>query len=229
MFNQAVHPPIGLIIADEGHRLKSIEAKTTKALRSLKTQRRVVLSGTPIQNNLQEYYAMVDFVNPGILSDFKTFKKTYEQPILRSREPGASLAQKTLGQSRADELAELSQNYILRRGSDVIAHHLPPRHDYCLFIALTKAQRKIYASILATPEIRAVFSGEVSQRLVLINTLRKLCNVCSHLLLPLVLLTHPCATTFNASKVCRFTHGRRFDPKPSRKLVVLISSMGNTQ
>ncbi|KAG0142161.1 hypothetical protein CROQUDRAFT_97881 [Cronartium quercuum f. sp. fusiforme G11] len=171
-----VYPPIGLIIADEGHRLKSIEAKTTQALRSLKTRRRVVLTGTPIQNNLNEYYAMVDFVNPGILSDFKTFKKTYEQPILKSREPGSSPAQKELGQSRADELAELSNSYVLRRGSDVIAHHLPPRHDYCVFIALTATQKKIYKSILASPETRAVFAGESSQHLVLINTLKKLCN-----------------------------------------------------
>ncbi|KAH9816886.1 P-loop containing nucleoside triphosphate hydrolase protein [Melampsora americana] len=171
-----VYPPIGLIIADEGHRLKSIEAKTTQALRTLKTQRRVVLSGTPIQNNLNEYYAMVDFVNPGILSDLKSFKKKFEQPIAKSREPGSTPSQKALGRSRAEELAELSDSYVLRRGSDVISHHLPPRHDYCLFIDLAAAQKKIYAATLASPEIRAVFSGESSQQLVLINTLKKLCN-----------------------------------------------------
>ncbi|KAI8453075.1 SNF2 family N-terminal domain-containing protein [Phakopsora pachyrhizi] len=172
----SAYPPVGLIIADEGHRLKSVEAKTTKALRTLKTQRRVVLSGTPIQNNLTEYYAMVDFVNPGILGDYRSFKKIFEQPILKSREPSCSIGQKALGETRAEELAQLSKNYVLRRGSEMMAQHLPPRHDYCVFISLTEVQRKIYEAILDSQEIREVFSGDVSQHLVLINTLKKLCN-----------------------------------------------------
>ncbi|MBW0466235.1 hypothetical protein O181_005950 [Austropuccinia psidii MF-1] len=171
-----LHPPIGLIIADEGHRLKSIEAKTTQALRSLNTIRRVVLSGTPIQNNLTEYYSMVDFVNPGILNDHRTFKKTFEQPILKSREPHCTLAQRSQGEARAEELATMSRSFVLRRGSEVIAQYLPPRHDYCVFVSPTLVQRKIYEAILDSTEIRAVFSGDTSQHLVLINTLKKLCN-----------------------------------------------------
>jgi DNA repair and recombination protein RAD54B len=66
---------IGLMICDEGHRLKSAGAKTTKALRELETERRVILSGTPIQNELSEFHAMVDFVNPGILDSYSSFKK----------------------------------------------------------------------------------------------------------------------------------------------------------
>lgn len=53
-----------LIICDEGHKLKNAEIKTTKAVASLPGKRRVILSGTPIQNNLDEFYAMVNFVNP---------------------------------------------------------------------------------------------------------------------------------------------------------------------
>ena len=68
-------PPVGLIICDEGHRLKSSEAKTTQALRSLTTARRVILTGTPIQNDLGEFHAMADLVNPGVLDTYATFKK----------------------------------------------------------------------------------------------------------------------------------------------------------
>lgn len=169
-------PPIGLVIADEGHRLRSIEAKTTQALRSLKTQRRVVLSGTPIQNNLTEYYAMIDFVNPGILEDYRTFKTKFEQPILKSREPYCNPVQKKHGEAQAEELAKMSRNYVLRRGSEVIKEHLPPRHDYCVFISSTMVQKNIYEAILDSPEIRNVFSGDTSQHLVLINILKQLCN-----------------------------------------------------
>jgi SNF2 family DNA or RNA helicase len=56
-----------LIICDEGHRLKNAEIKTTKAVASLPAKKRVILSGTPIQNNLDEFYAMVNFVNPEVL------------------------------------------------------------------------------------------------------------------------------------------------------------------
>ena len=70
-----IQPPIGLIICDEGHRLKSAGAKTTQALQSLNTARRIILSGTPIQNELSEFHAMVDFVNPGLLDSYNTFKK----------------------------------------------------------------------------------------------------------------------------------------------------------
>jgi DNA repair and recombination protein RAD54B len=166
-----------LIIADEGHRLRSIEAKTTQALRSLKTKRRVVLSGTPIQNNLTEYYAMVDFVNPGILEDYRTFKKKFEQPILKSREPCCNPVQRSEGEARAEELAKMSRHYVLRRGSEVIQEHLPPRHDYCVFISPTTVQRNIYQAVLDSPETRAIFSGDISQHLVLMNTLKLLCNV----------------------------------------------------
>ncbi|KAA1065260.1 helicase [Puccinia graminis f. sp. tritici] len=172
----SIYPPIGLIIADEGHRLRSIEAKTTQALRSLKTKRRVVLSGTPIQNNLTEYYAMVDFVNPGILDDYRTFKKKFEQPILKSREPCCNPVQRSEGEARAEELAKMSRHYVLRRGSEVIQEHLPPRHDYCVFISPTTVQRNIYQAVLDSPETRAIFSGDISQHLVLMNTLKLLCN-----------------------------------------------------
>jgi DNA repair and recombination protein RAD54B len=78
-------PPIDLIVCDEGHRLKSKDAKTTKMFEALSTPRRVILSGTPIQNDLSEFYAMVDFVCPGLLGDRNTFKKVFEDPIMKSR------------------------------------------------------------------------------------------------------------------------------------------------
>jgi len=172
----SIYPPIGLIIADEGHRLKSTEAKTTQALRSLKTKRRVVLSGTPIQNNLTEYFAMIDFINPGILDDYRTFKKKFEQPILKSREPCCNPVQRLQGEARAEELTKMSQHYVLRRGSEVIQEHLPRRYDYCVFISPTTVQRNIYEAVLDSPETRAIFSGDISQHLVLMNKLKLLCN-----------------------------------------------------
>lgn len=58
---------VGLLLCDEGHRLKNCENLTYNALMGLKTSRRVLLSGTPIQNDLTEYYSLIHFVNPGML------------------------------------------------------------------------------------------------------------------------------------------------------------------
>lgn len=59
--------PVGLVICDEGHRLKNAASQTYEALNDLKCQRRVLVSGTPIQNDLTEYFALLDFVNPKML------------------------------------------------------------------------------------------------------------------------------------------------------------------
>ena len=89
-----------IIIADEGHRLKSANIKTAQAIRSLNCRRRVLLSGTPVQNNLEEFYYVVDFVNPGLFGNYSSFKKVYEDPILRSRQPDCSRAEACLGVER---------------------------------------------------------------------------------------------------------------------------------
>jgi len=74
---------IGLLLCDEGHRLKNADSNTYVALTGLNVDRRVILSGTPIQNDLTEYYSLLDFANPGYLGTKADFRKKYELPILR--------------------------------------------------------------------------------------------------------------------------------------------------
>ncbi|KAG0049801.1 helicase [Gryganskiella cystojenkinii] len=94
---------IDIIIADEGHRLKSANIKTAQAIRSMPTKRRIILSGTPIQNDLGEFFAMIDFVNPGLFENYGSFKKVFEEPILRSRQPDCSRFDASLGTERIQE------------------------------------------------------------------------------------------------------------------------------
>lgn len=153
---KSIQPPIGLIICDEGHRLKSAGAKTTKALQAFSTKRRVILTGTPIQNELSEFHSMVDFINPGLFDDWNCFKRcvaapclpsmtilniafrlnsTYEQPILKSREPKATADVKELGQARGEALGAITRKFVLRRTSEVIAGYLPPKCAFQPFAA----------------------------------------------------------------------------------------------
>src|SRR6202044_3130150 len=78
--------PIGLLLCDEGHRLKNGESQTFTALTSLNVQKRVILSGTPIQNDLSEYFSLLNFANPNYLGTRIDFRKKYEIPILRGRD-----------------------------------------------------------------------------------------------------------------------------------------------
>ncbi|KAJ3518137.1 hypothetical protein NLJ89_g63 [Agrocybe chaxingu] len=68
-----LHPPIGLVICDEGHRLKSANNKTASVFKAFATRRRIILSGTPIQNDLGEFHAMSEFCNPGLLAEYVLF------------------------------------------------------------------------------------------------------------------------------------------------------------
>ena len=93
-----------LIIFIKGHRLKSAQIKTALAIKSLNVTKRIILSGTPIQNDMGEYYSMVDFVNPGILGSLQSFRKIFEIPIVESRQPHCSREAKLLGEERSNEV-----------------------------------------------------------------------------------------------------------------------------
>lgn len=101
----------GLVICDEGHRLKNCENQTYTALSQLQTSRRILLSGTPIQNDLLEYFSLLHFVNTGILGTTSEFKRKFETPILRGRDASASEKEIGLGRERLAELADLVNRY----------------------------------------------------------------------------------------------------------------------
>ncbi|GJN93684.1 hypothetical protein Rhopal_006741-T1 [Rhodotorula paludigena] len=152
-------PPIGLIVCDEGHRLKSEKAKTTQAIQSLSCMRRVILSGTPIQNNLGEFFAMMDFVNPGLFNSAAYFKKNFEQPILASRQPCASSKEKQAGKDASESLSTIQRNFVLRRTGDINLVHLPPKFEYTVFIRPSKLQLEVYREMLSSSLVRAVLEG----------------------------------------------------------------------
>jgi SNF2 family DNA or RNA helicase len=94
----------GLMICDEGHRLKNADSKTNISLMELNCSRRVVLSGTPFQNNIGEFFTLAEFVNPGVFGPPDQFRATYERPINTSRDPKCSPVEKKLGEERAAEV-----------------------------------------------------------------------------------------------------------------------------
>jgi DNA repair and recombination protein RAD54B len=125
-----------MLVCDEGHKLKNNNIKIFQALRNVATPRRIVLSGTPMQNDLGEFYCIVDFINPGLLGTTQSFKSLFTDPIDKSREPNAKSDQKRIGLARAQELNNLVSEFVLRRTSEILTKHLPPKCKYLTTIRL---------------------------------------------------------------------------------------------
>ncbi|KAF1976232.1 DNA repair and recombination protein RAD26 [Bimuria novae-zelandiae CBS 107.79] len=166
---------IDIVIADEGHRLKTANNKAMQAIQSLNTERRVILSGTPLQNDLGEFYTAIDFVNPGLLGQRSAFKRTFEGPIVRSRQPDASESELEKGEARWKELVSLTSRFMIRRTAEVLAKYLPPKTEHIVFCKPTAPQAAAYRAILSSP-IFAVALGNTDMALQLINVLKKICN-----------------------------------------------------
>ncbi|XP_045214177.2 DNA repair and recombination protein RAD54B-like [Mercenaria mercenaria] len=167
-----------LIVCDEGHRLKNTNIKTTSLIMSLPTQRRVILTGTPIQNDLQEFFSIVEFCNPGVLGTSAGFRRVYEDPIVAARQPGATKEEISLGEERGAELSRMTQMFVLRRTQEINNKYLPPKRDIVLFCRPTALQLTLYQQLLRCQLIRSCLSGSMSgsPHLICIAALKQLCN-----------------------------------------------------
>ncbi|CAM9648359.1 unnamed protein product, partial [Ectocarpus sp. 8 AP-2014] len=141
---------LGLLIADEGHRLKnSAETKTTRALKACPAVMRLVLTGTPMQNDLDEFFAVADFVNPGLLGSLKSFRSRYTRPIKAAWDRDANEDAAELSDERTRELGEMTEKFVLRRTKDVIRGSLPAALEVVVFCRPSARQLSLYKSCIA--------------------------------------------------------------------------------
>ncbi|XP_072430600.1 DNA repair and recombination protein RAD54-like isoform X2 [Chiloscyllium punctatum] len=172
---------VGLVICDEGHRLKNSDNLTYQALNDLKAKRRILISGTPIQNDLLEYFSLVHFINAGILGTAQEFKKRFELPILKGRDADASDSERQHGEEKLKELISIVNRCLIRRTSDILSKYLPVKIEQIVCCRLTPLQSELYKLFLkqAKPaiEMEQAHSGKMSvSSLSSITSLKKLCN-----------------------------------------------------
>ncbi|EPQ65528.1 DNA-dependent ATPase [Blumeria graminis f. sp. tritici 96224] len=167
---------IGLMLCDEGHRLKNGDSQTFTALNNLNVSRRVILSGTPIQNDLTEYFSLISFANPGLLGTRMEFRKKYELPILKGRDAAGSEKDREKGDAAVKELLEVVNKFIIRRTNDILSKYLPVKYEHVVFCNLAPFQLDLYNLFITSPEIQALLRGKGSQPLKAIGMLKKLCN-----------------------------------------------------
>ncbi len=99
------------------------DTQTFQSLTALNVQRRVILTGTPIQNDLSEYFALLNFANPEYLGTRLDFKKNFELKILRGRDAEASDKEKQESDAKLKELGGLVSKFIIRRTNDLLSKY----------------------------------------------------------------------------------------------------------
>lgn len=167
---------IGLMLCDEGHRLKNGDSQTFTALNNLNVSRRVILSGTPIQNDLSEYFSLISFANPDLLGTRLEFRKRFEIPILRGRDADATDNERQKGDECLVELLAIVNKFIIRRTNDILSKYLPVKYEHVVFCNLAPFQLDLYNYFITSPDIQALLRGKGSQPLKAIGMLKKLCN-----------------------------------------------------
>ena len=132
---------VGALVCDEGHRLKNVGGtKTLRLLAASPARRRRLLTGTPVQNNLGEFYALANFVNEGVLGELATFRNVYARAIEAGGERGAERGAVALRAARAAALHATMARFFLRRtAADVAgALRLPPKTEVDAVDALSR-------------------------------------------------------------------------------------------
>ena len=177
----------GYVILDEGHKLKNPDADITLVSKQLQTPHRIIISGTPIQNNLKELWSLFDFVYPGRLGTLPMFQNQFSIPINAGGYVNASNMQVQMAYRCAMVLKESIAPYLLRRLKKDVAKQLPSKTEQVLFCNLTPVQTEMYKSYLNQPEVMDIISRRSSringkdsasakQTFGLIRMLQHICN-----------------------------------------------------
>lgn len=179
-------------ILDEGHVIKNGKTKLSKAVKQITANYRIILSGTPIQNNVLELWSLFDFLMPGFLGTERQFAARYGKPILASRDARSSSREQEAGVLAMEALHRQVLPFLLRRMKEDVLQDLPPKIIQDYYCTLSPLQVQLYedfAKSRAKTDVDETVSmsalSEESERTKLKATghvfqalqyLRKLCN-----------------------------------------------------
>ncbi|MDN3954332.1 DEAD/DEAH box helicase [Sporolactobacillus laevolacticus] len=159
------------VILDEAQAIKNPHAQKTRALRHIQTAHRLVLTGTPIENRLEELWSIMDFLNPGYLGSLERFRKQFIHPV-----------EKKNNRSKASQLTRMIRPFLLRREKTdkKIIHDLPEKVEAKRICNLTKSQASLYQSIVNRLKRNVAETGGIQRKGLILSTLTKLKQVCDH-------------------------------------------------
>ena len=133
-----------VFIMDEGHLLRNSSSQINRAASKIVTLRRIILTGTPMQNNLDEYFVMVDFVKPNLLGTIQDFRNRFINPITNGQHIDSTKFDVNFMKKRVHVLHTMLQPSIHRCDYQVLVPYLPPKQEYIVYVQLTEIQSKLY-------------------------------------------------------------------------------------
>jgi len=160
-----------LMVIDEAHNIKNSKSVLSQVLRKLPSKHRLLLTGTPLQNNLQELWSLLNFIMPNIFDSIEDFSKTFH---IDSSQPEAASAEAE--DKIVQQIHRLLRPFMLRRIKAEVEHSLPPKKEMYLYFGLTKLQRRIYKNILKNHSHVVNGNGDRAQLMNILMQLKKVCN-----------------------------------------------------
>ncbi|CAL9605420.1 DEAD/DEAH box helicase [Streptomyces sp. enrichment culture] len=161
----------GMVVADEAQHVKNPYSATARQLRTIGGRARVALTGTPVENNLSELWAILDWTTPGLLGRLGTFRGRYAQAVEGGGDPAA-----------AERLSRLVRPFLLRRrkSDPGIAPELPPKTETDRAVALTKEQAGLYEAVVRETLAAIAESDGMERRGLVVTLLTALKQICNH-------------------------------------------------
>ncbi|WP_200304953.1 DEAD/DEAH box helicase [Streptomyces adelaidensis] len=168
---QLAHVPWGMVVADEAQHVKNSYSTTARELRTIGARARVALTGTPVENNLSELWAILDWTTPGLLGRLGTFRTRYAQAVEGSRDPAA-----------AERLSRLVRPFLLRRrkSDPGIAPELPPKTETDHAVSLTREQVGLYEALVRETMAAIAAADGMERRGLIMKLLTGLKQICNH-------------------------------------------------
>ncbi|MFJ6938685.1 DEAD/DEAH box helicase [Streptomyces sp. NPDC101132] len=163
--------PWGLVVADEAQHVKNPASGTARALRTIGGKARVALTGTPVENNLSELWAVLDWTTPGLLGRLGTFRSRYAAAVEGGADPLA-----------AQRLAALVRPFLLRRrkSDPGIAPELPPKTETDHAVSLTAEQAGLYEAVVRETLAEIAAADGLARRGLVVKLLTSLKQICNH-------------------------------------------------
>ena len=170
------------VVLDEGHLIKNPKAKITMAVKRLPSNHRLILTGTPIQNNVLELWSLFDFLMPGFLGAEKVFLDRFAKPIANSRYSKASSKEQEAGALAIEALHKQVLPFLLRRLKEEVLDDLPPKILQNYYCDLSDLQKKLFEDFTKRESKKIVEEAgrddkEAKQHIFqALQYMRKLCN-----------------------------------------------------
>ena len=158
-----------MVVLDEAQAIKNADTKRAQSVQSLRAGFRLALTGTPVENYLDELWSLFNFVNPGVLGSREGFQKRFARPMERDKDPHARQA-----------LRSLIRPFLLRRTKAAVLSELPPRTEQTLTVEMTEAERAFYEALRqrSLERIAALDAPEGRRKIQILAEITRLRRAC---------------------------------------------------